>query len=201
MSTEYDPLFKRSPASEVDDLERVQDRFAEASGPYLSTPWPWFAWGLVLPSAALATPLLYAGFGAAGVLLLWSGAVLLGGVTEALLIWRRRGAGTTPLSGWVFRAQGNLSLVAVVLSGVLVWKDLAGLLPAVWLLLLGHSLFAIGGLAFRPMRTCGLLYQIAGVGALLPAGNPLVFFAAGTAAGNLWMAVSIWRRQRARRQT
>jgi hypothetical protein len=93
----------------------------------------------------------------------------------------------------VLRLQGNLSFVALALSALLVWQDLAWALPGLWLLLLGHSFFMLGGLAFPPFRVCGLLYQLGGIVALWPGGNPLLAFAAATAVGNLWMGIGVWR--------
>ncbi len=91
------------------------------------------------------------------------------------------------------RAQGNLSLVAVLLSGLLVWLDAARFLPSLWLLLLGHNLFSLGGLAFPPMRFAGLLYQAGGVVALAPGRTSLWAMAAATALGNLWIGWGIVR--------
>jgi O-antigen ligase len=95
------------------------------------------------------------------------------------------------------RAQGNLSLVAVVLSALLFWIDAARFLPALWLLLLGHNLFSLGGLAFPPMRFAGLLYQAGGLAALVPGARPLWAMAAATALGNFWIGWGIVR-ERAR---
>jgi hypothetical protein len=102
------------------------------------------------------------------------------------------GTGSTPLAAWVLRIQGNLSLVAVALSGLLIWQGAGWALPAVWLLLLGHSFYMLGGLAFEPFRTCGILYQLGGLAALWP-GAALPAFALATAVGNLWMGFSVWR--------
>ena len=96
----------------------------------------------------------------------------------------------------MLRLQGNLSFVAIALSALLVWQDLAWVLPGLWLLLLGHSFYMLGGLAFPPFRTCGLLYQLGGLVALWPDGNPLLAFAAATAVGNLWMGIGILRERR-----
>jgi hypothetical protein len=93
----------------------------------------------------------------------------------------------------VLRIQGNLSLVGLALSVLLVWRDLTPFLPALWLLLLGHSFYLLGGLAFPPMRTCGLVFQLGGFAALWPGFDPLLVFAVATAAGNLWMAIQVWR--------
>ncbi|MFL6236869.1 MAG: hypothetical protein ACJ76N_27305 [Thermoanaerobaculia bacterium] len=128
--------------------------------------------------------------------------ILLGGTVEVLAIRRsgRRLDGTTAgstLAAWVLRLQGNLSLVALALSALLVWQDLAWVLPGLWLLLLGHSFYMLGGLAFPPFRACGLIYQLGGLVALWPQGNPLLAFAAATAVGNLWMGIGVWR-ERAR---
>ena len=120
--------------------------------------------------------------------------ILLGGMVEIVGIRRnaREQTGST-LAAWVLRLQGNLSFVAIVLSALLVWQDLAWVLPGLWLLLLGHSFYMLGGLAFPPFRTCGLLYQLGGLAALWPNGNPLLAFAAATAVGNLWMGIGILR--------
>ncbi|MFL6192636.1 MAG: hypothetical protein ACJ75H_00585 [Thermoanaerobaculia bacterium] len=127
-------------------------------------------------------------------LFLWSVTILLGGAFEILAI-RRSGSVTAggTLAAWVLRLQGNLSFVALALSALLVWQDLAWALPGLWLLLLGHSFYMLGGLAFEPFRACGLIYQLGGVAALWPDGSPLLAFALATAAGNLWMGVGVWR--------
>lgn len=121
--------------------------------------------------------------------------ILLGGAVEIVAI-RRHGRDQTAstLAAWVLRLQGNLSFVAIALSALLVWQDLAWALPGLWLLLLGHSFYMLGGLAFEPFRMCGLLYQLGGLIALWPGGNPLLAFAVATAVGNLWMGIGIWRR-------
>ncbi len=124
----------------------------------------------------------------------WSAVILLGGAVEVAMIRRsgRKEMGST-LAAWVLRLQGNLSFVALALSALLVWQDLAWVLPGLWLLLLGHSFYMLGGLAFPPFRACGLIYQLGGVIALWPGGNPLLAFAAATAVGNLWMGIGVWR--------
>jgi hypothetical protein len=193
LPSEYDPLFTPSRCGE-DDLEPVRERFRVASQPFLRSPWSWLAWAIVLPAAALATPLALRAGGFAFGLFLWSGAILLGGAVEMVGLFRSGGAtGSTPLASWVLRLQGNLSLVAVALSGFLLWQDLAWALPGLWLLLLGHSFYMLGGLAFDPFRVCGLVYQLGGAAALWPELAPLPVFAATTAVGNLWMAWAIWR--------
>ena len=191
--SEYDPLIPRGEDSFSDDLERVQSRFADARRPYLSSPIPWLVWAIVFPGTALATPPVVAGFGATGVLLLWSLAVLVGGIVEGTLILRRRRSGATPLGAWVLRLQGNQSLIGVALSGLLVWQGLAAALPGVWLLLIGHSFFLLGGLAFKPMRQVGLMYEVGGLVALWPGPSSLWVFAVVTAVGNLRMAVALMR--------
>ena len=192
MPSEYDSLFEPTRAG-ADDLEPVRDHFRAASRPFLRTPWSWFTWAALLPAAALATPVTLRLTGPSGVLFAWSGVILLGGAVELLAIRRsgRQGGGT--LAAWVLRLQGNLSLVALVLSILLVWQDLAWALPGLWLLLLGHSFYMLGGLAFAPLRTCGILYQLGGLAALWPGGSPLLVFALATAAGNLWMGIGVWR--------
>ena len=198
----YDPLFARAEShdfgSEEDhgDLERARREFRAASRPFLRTSLSWLAWGFVLPAASLATPGAYRRGAESGVLLLWSCAVLVGGALELAALARSRAVGTaTPLASWALRVQGNLSLVAVLLSAALIWGEAASLLPGLWLLLLGHSLFVLGGLAFSPMRTAGLIYQLGGAAALWPGGAPLAAFAASTALANFWMAWSIWSRK------
>jgi hypothetical protein len=218
-SSEYEPLFAE-PGATAGDLAAVQDLFRAASGPYLRSYWSWFAWSLVLPLAALLTARVAAAHGPAGVLFTWSAAILAGGAIEMTAIrragrraesaeaatlldsetahgGRARGAGRSPLAAWALRSQGNLSLVALLLSLLLVWQDLAWTLPGVWLLLLGHSFYVLGGIAFQPFRTYGLVYQVGGVAALWPGGAPLPVFALAAAAGNLWMAYAVWSTQRA----
>ena len=213
-------------AASAGDLATVQELFGAASGPYLRSFWSWLAWALVFPGAALATPRALARFGPAGTLLTWSVAILVGGGIELAAIrgaTRRQIAagaaaaafdgaareprqaarrslpavpGRSPLATWALRTQGNLSLVAVALSLLLVWQDLAWALPGVWLLLLGHSFYVLGGVAFPPFRAYGLLYQVGGVAALWPGGAPLPVFALTTAASNLWMSYAVWREHR-----
>ncbi len=196
MPSEYDSLFTRSRSTGdiEDDLEPVREYFRAASRPFLRTPWSWLSWAVLLPAAALATSGAFRSFGFAGVLFTWSAVILFGGGVEIFAIRRAGGGGgNTPLAAWVLRVQGNLSLVAVVLSALLVWQDLSWALPGIWLLLLGHSFYMLGGLAFPPFRTCGILYQIGGLASLWPGGAPLAVFAVTTAAGNLWMGFSVWR--------
>jgi hypothetical protein len=196
MSSEYDPLIPDPVVSE-DDLEPVRERFRRASGPYLRSPWSWLAWALVLPAAAFATPTAAGIGGPAGVLVTWSVAILAGGAVEVAAILGAGGrAERTPLAAWVLRLQGNLSLVALALSALALWQGMPWALPGIWLLLLGHSFYLLGGLAFPPMRTCGVVFQVGGLAALWPGFNPLLVFALATAAGNLWMAVQVWRARR-----
>jgi hypothetical protein len=193
--TEYDPLFTPARTAE-DDLEPVREHFHRASRPFLRSPWSWFAWAVFLPMAALVTPLAFRVGGPAGVLFLWSVVILLGGAVEIVNIRRAGGgfgSGASTLASWVLSVQGNLSLVALALSALLVWGDMAWTLPGLWLLLLGHSFYMLGGLAFPPFRTCGLIYQVGGLAALWPGGLPLLAFALATLAGNLWMGISIWK--------
>jgi len=193
MSSEYEPLFTPARTGE-DDLEPVRDRFRAASRPFLRSPWSWLAWSIVLPAAALCTPLALQAGGFAYCLFLWSGAILLGGAVEMVALFRSGGAtGSTPLASYVLRLQGNISLIAVALSVFLLWQDLAWALPGIWLLLLGHSFFMLGGLAFPPFRVCGILFQLGGAAALWPDGRPLLAFAVATFLGNLWMAWGVWR--------
>jgi hypothetical protein len=176
----------------------VRECFRKASRPFLRNPWSWFAWAVLLPIAALITPLALRMGGPAAVLFIWSGVILAGGAVEIVGIRRAGGGfggGSTPLASWVLGVQGNLSLAALALSFLLVWQDAAWALPGLWLLLLGHSFYMLGGLAFPPFRTTGLIYQVGGLVALWPGGLPLVAFAVATAVGNLWMGFSIWREQ------
>jgi len=190
--SEYGPLFESRPD---DPFDGVQEHFSAASRPFLSSPLSWVVWALALPSAALLTPKALASGGEASVLLLWSVSILVGGVAEALILLRggaaSKGRGA---ARWALRLQGNLSLVGVALSIVLVWVGQEALLPGLWLLLVGHSFFALGGLAFTGMRTCGVIYQLGGVAALWPAWPSLAVFAAATFCGNLWLAFAVWRR-------
>jgi len=197
--SEYDPVVRPPDERDVLDLERARELFETASRPYLSSPFSWLAWALVLPAAALLSPRAYAAGGPLGAVAFWSVAIMVGGAVEAIAIRRRTGGrASSGLAGWSLRAQANLSLVALALSVTVVLTsiDLARLVPGIWLLLLGHSLYVFGGLAFRPMRACGLLYQAAGIVALWPRLSGLGVFAAATFLGNLWMAISVWRRRR-----
>ena len=174
----------------------MREHFRKASRPFLRNPWSWFAWAVLLPIAALITPLALRMGGPAAVLFTWSGVILAGGAVEIVGIRRAGsgfGGGSTPLASWVLSVQGNLSLAALALSFLLVWQDAAWALPGLWLLLLGHSFYMLGGLAFPPFKACGLIYQVGGLVALWPGGLPLLAFAVATAAGNLWMGFSIWR--------
>lgn len=181
----------------------MREIFRAAGRPFLRSPWPWFCWAVLLPAAAFSTPLALRLRGPSGVLLLWSFTILLGGVAE-LGALRRGGlrlGGATPLAGWVLRLQGNLSLVALGLSLLLLWLDQAWALPGLWLLLVGHSFFLLGGFAFGPFRVAGLLFQAGGLLALWPgAAPPLAVFAAATALGNLWIGVGVLRQRRAERE-
>ena len=191
--SEYDPLIPRGEDSFSDDLEQVQQRFAEARRPYLNSPIPWLVWAIVLPGAALATSFVGARYAAPGVLMLWSLAVLIGGVVEGSIIMRRRHSGTTPLAAWVLRLQGNQSLIGLALSVFLIWQDLPQAIPAIWLLLIGHSFFLLGGLAFPAMRQAGVIYELGGLLALWPGPASLIVFAVATALGNLRVAAALMR--------
>lgn len=80
---------------------------------------------------------------------------------EGLGIRRGQGRhGRSSLGSWVLRVQGNLSLVALVLSVAAVVADRAVLLPGIWLFLLGHSFYSVGGLAFAPYRPFGLAWHV-----------------------------------------
>ena len=194
----YDPLFTREENPEVAaDAARAKAAFERASRAYLAAPLPWLVWALILPAAALATPTAHLRGREAGVLLVWSVAILAGGAVEGLaLVGARRRAGGGPLGAWAMRVQGNLSLAALALSAALVWADAPELLPGLWLLLLGHSFFALGGLALPALRWAGIVYQAGGVAALVPGSPSLACFAAATALGNLWVAAGIVRRRR-----
>lgn len=195
MASEYDALFAPKKIGEiVDDLEPVRDRFLAASKPYLRAWWTWASWALVLPAAAFLTPLAHSLSGPRGVLFLWSIAILVGGAVEFVAI--RKAGKSAPASGlarWALRTQGNLSFVAVLLSGLLFWQDAAWAVPGVWLLLLGHSFYILGGISFVPFRRYGLIYQIGGFAALWPHGAPLFVLALTLFLGNLWMAWAVWR--------
>ena len=195
--SEYDPLIRAKTDAESDDLEVVQRHFEAARKPYMASPIPWLVWAIVLPGAALGTPVVDEAFGPAGVLMLWSVAVLVGGVVEGSLILRRRRGAATQLGGWVMRLQGNQSMIGIALSIFLLWNDLPGGLPGLWLLLIGYSFFVLGGLAFRPMRQAGIIYEIGGLLALWPGINALVVFAVATALGNLRIAVALMSESRA----
>lgn len=198
MASEYDPVFATRPrdAPPDADLETVRGLFATASRAYLSSPVPWLGWAALLPAGALLTPIAVAAGGYPAVLGLWSATILVGGAVEAVFLLRgRRRRGRSGIGGWAMTLQGNLSLVAVALSGAVLLGGAPQLLPGLWLLLLGHSLFALGSLAFRPQRTAGVFYQIGGVAALVPGLPGLTIFAVTTCLGNLWIALGVARRR------
>lgn len=202
VASEYDPVFApRADGPESRDLVEVKRLFAAASRPYLSAAIPWFFWSLVLPAAALVAGRWRAAASLPGQLALWSTAILAGGAVESYFHFRqrRRGGGGSPLGSWAMRLQGNLSLVAVALSIALVAAGEPRLLPGLWLLLLGHSLFALGSLAFPPQRAAGIVYQLGGAIALLPGLAELTVFAVTTALGNLWIGFGVLRRNAAER--
>ncbi len=192
MSSEYEPIGSLSGPVDDEDLRRAREMFERAARPYLSGPWSWVAWALLLPAAALLTPAALSAAGPSGVLLLWSIAILLAGALELLQIVRgRRRAPATALSGWVLRMQGNLSLVGLAISLVLAWQGLFWVLPGLWLLIIGHSLYGLGGLSARPLQATGLFFQGAGLLALWPHGRSLEVFAVAAFLGNLCIAWSI----------
>jgi hypothetical protein len=197
VGSEYEPVFGGDEEG-ARELVEVRAAFRRASRAYLSSPVPWLAWALLLPAAALLTPRAAAAGREPGVLLLWCGAILLGGVVEGgVLLAARRRLGGSRLGSWAMNIQGNLSLVGAALSLALVLARQPRLLPALWLLLLGHSLFVLGGLALPALRAAGIVYQLGGVLALVPGLPPLPVFAAATALGNLWVAAGVARLRRA----
>jgi hypothetical protein len=196
MTSEYDPVFGRGGESApAGDLEAVRESFERAAGPYLASPLPWLIWGIALPGAALATRRVIEAAGARGVLLLWSLTILAAGAVEVAVYARRRRQAPerSTLARWALRSQGNLSFAAMALSLALLVTSQGRLLPAVWLLLLGHSLYSLGGLASPPLRRCGLIYQLGGLVSLFVLSSPELVFALATGLGNLSVAVSLWR--------
>lgn len=195
--SEYDPLFAGRGEEAEDDLGPVRERFRAASRPFLRSPWSWFAWALLLPAAALATPVALRRAGPAAVLFTWSAVIIAGGAVEGLAILRAGGGqARTPLAAWALRAQGNLSLIGVALSVLLVWNDLAWVLPGLWLLVLGHSFYMLGGLASGALKMGGLIFQAGGFLALWRGTDPLIVFAVTTFVGGLWLAARIgWARR------
>ena len=196
--SEYDAIPPRTPLStEPSDLDRVQTRFEEASVGYLRSPWSWWSWSLLLPIAALVGRAVYPVAGARAVLFIWSFFILCGGLVEgAILLTGSSPEARTPLAGWVLRTQGNLSLVAVALSALLIWQDLAAFVPALWLLLVGHSFYVIGKLSFPPLSTAGLIFQGGGAAALVPVIDSLAAFALSAFAGCFWVGLGVFRRSR-----
>jgi hypothetical protein len=192
----YDPLFAGRDRDD-DDLDQARRLFAGASRPFLRTPWSWYAWAVVLPAGALSTEAVGARWGLVGLLVSWTAVIVAGGAAEgaAILGGRSRVGATSGLAAWVLRAQGNLSLVAVLLSLVLIVRREAWALPGLWLLLLGHGLLSYGGLALPAMRWAGMIYQVGGLLALLPGSPSLWCLAVATAVGNLWIGRAVARNQ------
>lgn len=193
MPSEYDPLRAREPlASGASDLDRVRAAFARAAAGYLSSPWPWVCWAVVLPLAALRTEAVAEAAGPLAVLLLWSSAILLAGAVEGVTLWRSRDRRVaSDVTRWVFRGQGNLSLAAILLTAALAWRGAYDLVPGVWLLLIGHSFFSVGALAKSALRRGGLLYQVGGAISLFPRFDSLLVFAVTAALANGVIAVSL----------
>ena len=194
--SEYDPIV---PLDELDhepsDLDRVRELFERSADRFLRSPWSWVSWAVVVAVAALATRTVHAAGSGWSVLVLWSTAILVGGAVEAILYARSgRDAKPSQLARWVLRGQANLSLVGLFLSIYLVWRGHPEALAGVWLLILGHSFWSHGGLGFAAFRGAGVLYQVGGVAALTPWVDPLVALAVSVSAGNLWLAVAVWRR-------
>lgn len=199
MTSEYDPVFGPPSvgASSSSDLAEARELFEEASRPFLGSPLPWLGWAILFPAAALLTGAVAQSFAWVGVLLLWSATILVGGFVEIATIRSRRPAVSSSLASWVFQAQANLSLIAVVLSLALLFYGRPEAIPAVWLLVLGHSLFMLGGLAFGPVRQAGLLYQVGGILTLLPLFDPMVVLAVTTFFANGWIGLKVAQRNRA----
>lgn len=188
--SDYEPLFARS-RSTVDDLDAVRTLFAGAAAPFTRSPWSWFTWAVLLPLAALATAPVFGRYGASGTILVWCSIILVGGLVEMWVVRAGGAVERTTLADWVLRSQANLSFVAVVLSAVLIWYDRLAALPGLWLLILGHSFLVLGGLAFRPFRRAGWIYQLAGLAALWPGQDGLLWLAAATALGNLSIGLAV----------
>ncbi len=195
MGSEYDPIFA-SRSTAVDDLGRARELFAAAASPFISSPWSWFGWAILLPTIALATGPLSARFGPRGAIIGWSATILAGGLLETWIVRGRRQTPRTTLAGWVLRSQANLSFVAGALSAILIWVQRIALVPGVWLLVLGHSFLVLGALAFRPFRWAGWLYQLAALGALWPGQNGWHWFALATGLGNLSIGLAVLGRNR-----
>lgn len=197
--SEYDPIVpRRELSNERSDLDQVRALFERSAARFLRSPWSWVLWAVIVAAASFSTRSAAAIGGAWTVVILWSTAILVGGVAEALL-YARGGRDLRPsqLARWVLSSQGNLSIVGLALSCYLVWAGHGLALPGVWLLVLGHSFWAHGGLGFPAFRTAGALYQLGGLAALTPWVDPLVALAVAFAAGNLWLAVAVWRHQAA----
>ena len=128
--------------------------------------------------------------------MLWSLVILAAGLVEAIPHLRLRKQGVSSLATWALRGQANLSFVGAVLSGILLWLGEATFLPGLWLLLLGHSLFLLGGLVPGPLRRGGLMLQAGGLGALWPRFDALVVFAVTAFAANFYIGWSLWRASR-----
>lgn len=191
MGSEYDPLFGRPDAVRVDDLEAVRALFARASRPFTRSPWSWWTWAVLLPAIAILTRPILDRWGPFGAIIGWCSVILVGGIVEMWVARGGVGAERTTLATWVLRSQANLSFVAVALSGLLIWFGHLGALPGLWLLLLGHSFLVLGGLAFRPFRRAGWIYQLAGLGALWPGQDGLLWFAVATGLGNLALGLAV----------
>lgn len=194
--SEYDPIVpRRELSAERSDLEQVRALFEGSAERFLRSPWSWIVWAVIVGVTALVTRAIQDLVGPWVIVVVWSTAILVGGVAEAVL-YAKSGQELRPseLGRWVLRSQGNLSMVGIAVSVFLIWRGEAGALPGVWLLVLGHSFYSHAGLGFAAFRQAGAAYQLGGVIALTPWVDPLLALAASVAAGNLWLAAAIWRR-------
>ena len=136
--SEYDPVLSSPPARFARDREQVEALFERAAGPYLRSPWGWFAWSLALPAASLSTTAVYSRRGAAGVLLLWSFTILLAGLVETVPHLRLRREGVSPLATWALRGRPTCLRSVRALGAAALARREPGA-SGLWLLLLGHS--------------------------------------------------------------
>ncbi len=163
---EYEPIFftrKSKDSKEIrDDLSIVQHLFKNAAQPFLSTPWGWLGWSIILPSSLLLTPVVNLKSGLRGIILLWSFSVLLGGIIEITAIRNSRYKNISNLSGWAYSIQGNLSLVGLALTSLLIFSS-PRIIPSLWLLIIGHSFYSLGSLADNILKYVGIYYQVMGI--------------------------------------
>lgn len=119
-------------------------------------------------------------------------------VAVLMMARKSRAEGVTLLTGPGRKFAWNVipPLVAgAILTGVLARVGMMELLPGVWLLLYGTSVVTGGSYSVRSIPVMGLVFMLAGVGALLaPAAWGDAFMAVGFGGLHIVFGIVIWRK-------